>query len=850
MKKIYFLFLFVFFTSSSIFSQVLLTEGFEGGTFPPTGWTRINAGAGNDWQSSTLATFTDGAYAAATGLGCMVYEYSTPSPANAWMITPGIAMTNGSNYVIKFSYRIRSASYLEKLKVTIGNAATVADQTTTLWDNNGGASLSNTVYATATINYAATGTGNFFVGFNCYSIADRWALLVDDISVELVNPCSGTPAVANTTASVPYLCTPGTSVISISNVPATTGITYQWESSPAGANTFTNVVGGTGATTSSYTSATISASTDFRCKVTCSNGGAFSNSSVSTVTLGGVPSNDLVCNAITLVLNAATVCANTTCATATGDPLFSNSPANNTVWYSYTPATTGVYNFVMTRPVGQTTGLLYGWLGIYTATGSCPTLTLTETTPTNLFFDLTTLASVTLVTPSLTAGTTYYFMIDGFSGASGAFCTQLITPPAAPACVTNIAPTNAATGVAAPIATLSWNTAATATAYDIYFDTLNPPIFIGTIAGTSTPITGLSFNKTYYWYVVPKNNGGPATGCVSNVTSFTTINPPPAPANNDCAAAISVGLYSGTINGTTISATASVGAPACTPTTGDDDDVWYQFTALQNGTGVITVTGGVGFDAVVAAYSGTCGTLALVGSCVDNTANGGVETLILPTLTAGQTYYLRIYSYSTTTGGTFTMTLAGTALPVSITSFKGERNGTNNLLSWTTTTEVNNAGFELQRSADGINFSKLAFVESKANNGNSSQALTYNFSDIKPLMGAGYYRLKQLDKDGKSTLSDIVLIKGLKPSKLELVSVYPNPVINTFTMGIAAVKAEKITFIVSDITGKVIISKIISVVAGDNLLPIDVANLANGTYTVKAVCADGCETAIKKFVKQ
>ncbi len=189
-------------------------------------------------------------------------------------------------------------------------------------------------------------------------------------------------------------------------------------------------------------------------------------------------------------------------------------------------------------------------------------------------------------------------------------------------------------------------------------------------------------------------------------------------------------------------------------------------------------------------------------------------------------------------------------LPVSITSFKGERKGAENLLSWTTATEINNAGFELQRSADGVNFSTLTFVESKANNGNSSAALTYNYADVKPLSGSGYYRLKQIDRDGKSAFSEVVLIKGLKPTKLELVSVYPNPVINTIKVSIAAAKADKITFIVSDITGKAIISKVMNVTSGDNTVQIDVNNLANGTYTIKAICADGCETTIKKFVKQ
>lgn len=845
-KKLLVLLMF-YFSISEINSQVLLSEGFES-SFVPTGWTRINNSTtgGRDWLASDDATVTDGPYTAYAGNKFMIYEYTSASAANAWMITPAIALTSGSTYKITFWYRVRSASFPEKLKVTIGSSATVAAQTTALWTNNGGASLSNTSYVQATINYTATATGNSYFGFNCFSAADQWALQVDDIAIEKINLCSGTPTAGNASAATPYLCASGTSVLSLVGATSSTGVTYQWQSAPTGTTSWANI---SGATTVPYT-ATVSASTDYRCILTCSNGGATSTSGITTVTLGAVPSNDLVCNANTLVLNAATQCGNTTCATATGDPVFSNSTANNTVWFTYTPTTTGIVNFIMTRPSGATTGLLYGWLGVYTATGTCPTLALTETTS-NLPFDLTANTTVTLVSPSLTAGTTYYFMIDGFSGASGAFCIQMITPPTPPNCTTTTAPTNNATNVAAPIATLTWNAAATATSYDIYFGTTNPPTTLaGTISATTTPISGLSFSTQYYWYVVPKNNGGTATGCVSNISTFTTQAAPLPPANDECTNAIVISSYLGNVSGTTISATASASIPACADATGQDDDVWYKFTASQNGNASVVVTGGTGFDAVVGVYSGSCGALTLVGTCVDNTSSAGIETVSLTSLVAGQTYYVRVYSYSTTTGGTFTIALSGAAVPVSIVNFKGERKGTENVFTWTTLSELNNNGFELQRSADGINFSSLIFTASKSVNGNSNQPLAYSIADTKPFSGSGYYRLKQIDKDGKASMSDIILIKGTKSTKLELVGVYPNPVVNNINVVLNAPKAGKITLVIADMTGKIIVSKSIIVNNGDNNLQLNVADLSKGTYTIKAICIDGCETAFSKFVKQ
>jgi len=148
-----------------------------------------------------------------------------------------------------------------------------------------------------------------------------------------------------------------------------------------------------------------------------------------------------VCNAITLNLGAAADCGNTTCATSTGDPAFFNSTPNNTVWYKYTAVTNGPIQITMSRPVGVTTGLLYGWLGVYTATGTCPSLTLTEVSS-NLSYDLNASPSVVFATPSLTAGTTYYFMVDGVSGAMGAYCIKADAPPAPPSCTSIIAPVN------------------------------------------------------------------------------------------------------------------------------------------------------------------------------------------------------------------------------------------------------------------------------------------------------------------------------------------------------------------------------------------------------------------------
>jgi|GEM_PF-2157732 len=189
-------------------------------------------------------------------------------------------------------------------------------------------------------------------------------------------------------------------------------------------------------------------------------------------------------------------------------------------------------------------------------------------------------------------------------------------------------------------------------------------------------------------------------------------------------------------------------------------------------------------------------------------------------------------------------------VPVRLLSFKGERKGSNNDLTWITTTELNNKGFELQRSADGVNFSALGFVASKAENGTSNSNITYTFSDTKALAGNNYYRLKQIDKDSKAEYSNIVFLKGDKLNALLISVIYPNPVQDKLNVIIASPKADKLTLIVSDVTGKIVSKQSVSAVAGDNKYEVNVHMLNSGNYIIKAICNEGCETVVSKFTKQ
>lgn len=192
-----------------------------------------------------------------------------------------------------------------------------------------------------------------------------------------------------------------------------------------------------------------------------------------------------------------------------------------------------------------------------------------------------------------------------------------------------------------------------------------------------------------------------------------------------------------------------------------------------------------------------------------------------------------------------------TVLPVAILNFSGYKDGSNNQLRWTTATEQNNRGFELQRSADGVNFTAFGFVNSKAAGGNSTAEENYTFTDNN-INGKRqqYYRLRQTNFDGNSKLSNIVLIKGEKPTTITIDGFFPNPPNSSVNVLIAAPGNDKLTLLVTDIAGRKMIEQSVSVEAGSNTIPVDITRLTKGTYMVKLVCANGCDAATGKFVKQ
>jgi len=185
-------------------------------------------------------------------------------------------------------------------------------------------------------------------------------------------------------------------------------------------------------------------------------------------------------------------------------------------------------------------------------------------------------------------------------------------------------------------------------------------------------------------------------------------------------------------------------------------------------------------------------------------------------------------------------------LPVRLVTFSATLNNDSKAdLKWTTASEANVSHFVVEKSYDGINFSDAGIVFAF---GNTNDTKNYSFSDNVNLSRAGmiYYRLRSVDSDGKSQLSQARIIRIGKASEMLKLTTYPNPVSNEIRITVpAAWQNKEVTIEIFNPNGQKLKSSKASNASQTEI--IAVSNLGNGFYILKASC--GSETAQQKFIK-
>jgi len=184
-------------------------------------------------------------------------------------------------------------------------------------------------------------------------------------------------------------------------------------------------------------------------------------------------------------------------------------------------------------------------------------------------------------------------------------------------------------------------------------------------------------------------------------------------------------------------------------------------------------------------------------------------------------------------------------VPVELTSFTAEATADGVLLKWITASELNNHGFEVERSLNGTEFFTVAFIQGS---GTTTETKTYSYTDDVDYKGGEifFYRLKQVDLDGRVNYSSIVEVEFDIPKDFVLHQNYPNPFNPSTTIKYAVPKTSLVNIKVYDLTGQEVASLVNEVKeVGTYEIKFDARNLASGVYLYRMV-ADNF-TSVMKF---
>jgi len=181
--------------------------------------------------------------------------------------------------------------------------------------------------------------------------------------------------------------------------------------------------------------------------------------------------------------------------------------------------------------------------------------------------------------------------------------------------------------------------------------------------------------------------------------------------------------------------------------------------------------------------------------------------------------------------GTWTLSNNISPLPVELVFFDANmhRNG-HVKLNWSTSSEINNDFFSLEKSKDGIEFFSFATVQGA---GTTSQPKDYEYFDENPFKGITYYRLKQTDFDGRYSYSDPVAVQNTNPGKSATL-IYPNPANDYFYLITDAAYADG-EVVISDVQGRRVFSINLSGTSDEteSITRINRPSIPDGIYFIR-----------------
>lgn len=239
----------------------------------------------------------------------------------------------------------------------------------------------------------------------------------------------------------------------------------------------------------------------------------------------------------------------------------------------------------------------------------------------------------------------------------------------------------------------------------------------------------------------------------------------------------------------------------------------------------VRVTGGSTYTFQLTTEGGS----SLLKSTTDTYSGGNYFTESSCTPSANEDLFFSVF------------TVAG-IFPVELTDFQVRMANDQAQLQWSTASEQNNAGFEVEHSTDARQWEVLTFVEGK---GTTTEVTDYQHIDKHPAVGTNYYRLRQLDFNGEESYSPVKAVEHSAGGTVSL-SIYPNPVQAGAMLNLSGIAENVEAIWLTDLFGRI-------VWAGNSFeggkaniaLP---NNLSGGLYSLMVI-AEGQKTVLKVVVQ-
>lgn len=173
-------------------------------------------------------------------------------------------------------------------------------------------------------------------------------------------------------------------------------------------------------------------------------------------------------------------------------------------------------------------------------------------------------------------------------------------------------------------------------------------------------------------------------------------------------------------------------------------------------------------------------------------------------------------------------------VPVELNSFTANVQNDEVMLNWSTSSETNNMGFEIQRRTNNDKWTKLNFVQGK---GTTTEKSSYSYVDKNPVEGISYYRLKQMDFDGSSKIYTAVEVNFETVKEYSIAQNFPNPFNPSTVINYSLAKSGNITLKVYNILGSEVATLVDEFVdAGKHSVKFNASDFTSGIYfyTIKA----------------